>query len=62
MFVWVLLLWSILFWSCDAINPQGSGDLTDYSCEGCHSNKGTLDDVITALNLDPPDEGHEAPG
>ncbi len=57
-----LLLMSISFWSCDAINPADEGDLTDYTCEGCHTNRGTLDDVIEALNLDPPDEGHTAPG
>ena len=46
---------------CDAITPQ-DGDLVDYSCEGCHTNKGTLDDIIDVLVLDPPVEGHEAPG
>jgi hypothetical protein len=53
---------SISFWSCDAINPADDGDLTDYTCEGCHTNRNALSNVIDALNLDPPDEGHAAPG
>ncbi len=48
--------------SCDAINPVDDGDLTDYTCEGCHTNRNALAGVIDALNLDPPDEGHAAPG
>ena len=58
----ILLLMSISFWSCDAINPADYGDLTDYTCEGCHTNRNALSNVIDALNLDPPDEGHAAPG
>ncbi len=57
-----VLVFSSLFWSCDAINPVDEGDLTDYSCEGCHTNKGTLSGIIDDLVLDPPEEGHEAPG
>ena len=56
-----LLVLSSLFWSCDAINPQ-DGDLVDYSCEGCHTNSSALGGIIDDLVLDPPDEGHEAPG
>ncbi len=57
-----LLALSTMFWSCDAINPVDDGDLTDYSCEGCHTNKGALGGIVDDLVLDPPDEGHEAPG
>jgi len=57
-----LLVFSTMFWSCDAINPVDEGDLVDYSCEGCHTNKGTLAGIIDDLVLDPPEEGHEAPG
>ncbi|MBC8376770.1 MAG: hypothetical protein H8E26_12055 [FCB group bacterium] len=62
--IWIttLLVWSFSFLSCDAINPTSEGDLTDYTCEGCHTNRSTLDDVIETLNLEPPDEGPEAPG
>ncbi len=48
--------------SCDAINPASDGDLADYTCEGCHTNRAALTGIIEALNLDPPDEGAEAPG
>jgi len=47
---------------CEAINPTNDGDLTDYTCEGCHTNRNALSKVIDDLNLDPPDEGHAAPG
>ena len=47
--------------SCDAINPD-SGDLADYSCEGCHTDRNTLGHVIEALNLEPHEEAAEAPG
>ncbi len=57
-----LLAFSSLFWSCDAINPLDDGDLTDYSCEGCHTNKGALIDIIDELVLDPPDDGPAVPG
>jgi len=62
--LWVvmLLLWSFSFMSCEAINPVDEGDLTDYTCEGCHTNSRTLKGIIGDLNLDPPDEGHAAPG
>ena len=62
--LWIatLLVWSFSFLSCDAINPVDDGDLTDYTCEGCHTNRNALAGVIDALNLDPPDEGHAAPG
>jgi len=56
-----LVIWSFLFLSCDAINPQ-DGDLVDYTCEGCHTNVTALDKIINDLVLDPPDEGHAAPG
>jgi hypothetical protein len=48
--------------SCDAISPTSDGDLTDYTCEGCHTNRAALTNIIDALNLDPPDVGGEAPG
>lgn len=60
-YITILVSLAVLFAGCDAIDPQ-SGDLVDYSCEGCHTNKGTLSDIVNALDLDPPDEGHEAPG
>lgn len=57
-----MLLGSSLFISCEAIIPTDEGDLTDYTCEGCHTNRKALSDIIDILNLDPPDEGHTAPG
>ncbi|MCF7922434.1 MAG: hypothetical protein K9M55_07020 [Candidatus Marinimicrobia bacterium] len=48
--------------SCDVINPTSDGDLADYTCEGCHTSRSTLDRIVTTLNLDPPTEGSEAPG
>jgi len=48
--------------SCDAINPTKDGDLTDYTCEGCHTNRAALTLVIDALELDPPEADHAAPG
>ena len=57
----LLLLIAVSLWNCDSINPQ-DGDLVDYTCEGCHTNKSALTGAIDELNLDPPDEGHEAPG
>ncbi len=62
--LWIatLLVWSFSFLSCDVINPVSDGDLTDYTCEGCHTNRAVLSHVINALNLDPPDDGAEAPG
>jgi len=62
--LWIttLLVWSFSFMSCDAINPTSEGDLTDYTCEGCHTNRAALTSIIDALNLDPPDDGHAAPG
>jgi hypothetical protein len=62
--LWIvtLLLWSFSFLSCDAISPTSDGDLTDYTCEGCHTNRAALTNIIDALNLDPPDVGGEAPG
>ena len=57
-----LVLFSLFFCSCDAINPDSQGELTDYSCEGCHTNKAALDRIINDLNLDPPVEEHAAPG
>ncbi len=62
LFVSILLFSIMFFGSCDTINPLNEGDLVDYSCEGCHTNKGTLSSVIDDLVLDPPEEGHEAPG
>ncbi|MEA3286650.1 MAG: hypothetical protein U9Q77_04670 [Candidatus Marinimicrobia bacterium] len=57
-----VLTFSTLFWSCDAINPVDEGELTDYSCEGCHTSKSTLSAIIDDLVLDPPDDGHAVPG
>jgi len=57
-----MLLWGFLFVSCEAIISTDEGDLTDYTCEGCHTNRKALSDIINFLNLDPPDEGHAAPG
>ncbi len=56
-----LLIWSALFWSCDAINPE-DGELTDYTCEGCHTNRSALTHIIETLHLEPHEEGEEAPG
>ncbi len=56
------LLWSMLFMSCDAINPTSDGDLTDYTCEGCQTNRNALSHVIEALDLEPHEEAAEAPG
>lgn len=62
--LWIALLviWSISFWSCDAINPSDEGDLTDYTCEGCHTNRLALKGVIEDLSLEPHEEAAEAPG
>ncbi len=62
--LWIatLLVWSFSLISCDAINPANDGDLTDYTCEGCHTNSAALTSIINDLNLDPQDEGHAAPG
>ena len=62
--IWIatLLVLSFSFMSCDAINPTSDGDLTDYTCEGCHTNRNALTHVIEALDLDPPDVVAEAPG
>jgi len=61
---WIIaiLLWSFIFMGCDAINPAGEGDLADYTCEGCHTNRNALSNVIDALNLEPPHAEEEAPG
>lgn len=58
-----LLALSSLFWSCDAINPQ-DGDLVDYSCEGCHTNKTALSGIIADLEelSELPAGDHSAPG
>jgi len=57
-----LVALALTFSACDQIIPNSNGDLVDYSCEGCHTSKGTLEDIIDELDLDPPDEGHAAPG
>ncbi len=46
---------------CDSIIPNDK-DLAEYTCEGCHTSKSTLTRVINALDLEPPDDGHSAPG
>ena len=62
--LWIatVLVLSLSFSGCDAINPSEDGDLTDYTCEGCHTNRNALSHVIEALDLDPPEAGAEAPG
>lgn len=60
--LFIVLLLNMAFWSCDTINPAKDENLVDYTCEGCHSSGATLNGVIELLDLDPPDEGHEAPG
>ncbi|NQV29984.1 MAG: hypothetical protein HQ508_03765 [Candidatus Marinimicrobia bacterium] len=57
-----LLLWSVSFWGCDAINPVDDEANVDFTCEGCHTNRASLDNIIDALNLDPPATVAEAPG
>ena len=58
----LLIVWSISFWSCDAITPADDGNLADYTCEGCHTTRTMLTNVIGALNLEPPVEEEAAPG
>ncbi len=58
----ILVVMSFSFQACDAINPTSDGDLTDYTCEGCHTNRNALSHVIEALDLDPPETVAEAPG
>lgn len=57
-----LVLCSMLFWNCDAINPTGEETAGDYSCEGCHTSRVMLENVVGALDLDPPAEAEAAPG
>ncbi len=58
----ILIVWSFSFLSCDAINPASDGDLVEYTCEGCHTNRAALTQVIDALDLEPPEAGAEVPG
>jgi len=58
----ILMLLSVLFWSCDPINPAEDENLADYTCEGCHSAGAILTNVIDALDLEPHEEAAEAPG
>jgi len=53
---------SFLLLNCDVITPQDENGLAEFSCEGCHTNAGTLDNVITALNLDSNDQLATIPG
>lgn len=50
-------------WNCDAINPQ-DGELTDYTCEGCHTNRSAIAGIIKDLDelSELPAEAHAAPG
>jgi len=58
----ILLVMLISFvWNCDPIDPQ-DGELTEYTCEGCHTNYGALNKVINDLKLEGDDAGHAAPG
>jgi len=57
-----LLVWSVSFWGCDAITPADDGTSADFTCEGCHTNRAALDNIIDELNLDPPASVAEAPG
>ncbi|MCF7824574.1 MAG: hypothetical protein K9N35_10435 [Candidatus Marinimicrobia bacterium] len=52
---------SLLFVSCDAINPK-DGDLVDFSCEGCHTNAAALTRIISSLDLEVEAEESAAPG
>jgi hypothetical protein len=58
----LVILLSIFFWSCDVIDPAEDENLTDYSCEGCHSSGAILANVINQLDLEPHEEAAEAPG
>ena len=58
----LFLLVSMTFWSCDAINPVAEHSEGDYTCEGCHTSRVMLTDVIEDLDLEAEEEGHEAPG
>ncbi|MCF7808102.1 MAG: hypothetical protein K9M49_04400 [Candidatus Marinimicrobia bacterium] len=51
------------FWNCDSITPQ-DGDLVDYTCEGCHTNRSAISGIIAALDelSELPEESHAAPG
>jgi|FLOH01.1.fsa_nt_gi hypothetical protein len=58
----LMIIWSLLFWSCDAITTNSNGDLELYSCEGCHTSETTLNNIVDQLNLDPPSDGQIIPG
>ncbi|NQV50269.1 MAG: hypothetical protein HQ507_07215 [Candidatus Marinimicrobia bacterium] len=62
LFFAALLVWSVSFWSCDVINSADDNALVDFTCEGCHTNRASLENIIDALNLDPPASVAEAPG
>lgn len=57
----ILTITVSLITNCDSITPS-DGDLTDYSCEGCHTNWGALNTVINDLELEEDGGAHAAPG
>jgi len=57
-----LILIVSTLWNCDSINPLSETGTTDYSCEGCHTTKAVLSNIIDELDLEPPEEGGGAPG
>jgi|FLOH01.1.fsa_nt_gi hypothetical protein len=59
----MLVATSMFFWNCDPIDPPvDPNDLSENTCQGCHTSRQVLEGIISELQLDDDSSAVHVPG